>query len=300
MHPDFYTALPTYRRVVEKLRELKRQFPFLQVRPLGKSVLGRTLYGAQLGTASPCILMAGAFHAQEWLTASLLLRFLEELCVHLREEISLPAAPTEESLRDRGLVILPMVNPDGVSIALEGPESAGALAPAVRKLAARESRSWQANAHGVDLNHNFDAGWSVLHKLEQEQGIHGPGPRQYGGPFPHSEPESRALVEFLRERRVEAVYAFHSQGEEIFSEYGTHTPPRSRPLARLLAEASGYTLVENDGLYSHGGFKDYFIERYHRPGFTVEIGRGENPLPVSALPGIYARLKPMLLLASVM
>lgn len=34
----------------------------------------------------------------------------------------------------------------------------------------------------------------------------------------------------------------------------------------------------------------------HRPGFTIEIGRGKNPLPIEELEPIYARLLEMLLL----
>ena len=296
----FFTQPPAFSRYHHQLSELKRTYPFLQHTVIGRSLLSRPIYALHLGAASPCVLFAGAFHAQEWLTCSLLLRFLEEVCAALEKHTPLEEYMLHETLADRGLAIIPMVNPDGVSIALEGDASARGQAVAVRRMQQRDVRTWQANARGVDLNHNYDAGWQELHRMEQQQGIPGPGPRQYGGPFPHSEPETKAMADFLKGRRVEAAYAFHSQGEEIFSEYGAHTPPRSGILARLLAEASGYTLVQNDGLYSHGGFKDYFIDRYHRPGFTIEIGLGENPLPITDLENIYTRLRRMLVLATIL
>lgn len=298
MNYDFYTEPPTYQSTVKKLRELKRDFPFLQLTSVGQSLLGRSIYAVTIGAQNPCILFAGAFHAQEWLTCSLLIRFLENLCLSYSQRTAIAGAFLNSSLLTRGLTVIPMVNPDGVSIALEGSRSAGQMAAAVERMQAKSPRSWQANARGIDLNHNFDAGFAELKRLEQEQGITVPCPRQYGGAFPHSEPESRALVSFLRSRRVESAYAFHSQGEEIFSEYGPHTPAQSRYIAKLLSEASGYTLVPNDGLASHGGFKDYFIEKFHRPGFTIEIGLGENPLPVSDLEGIYAKVLEMLVIAA--
>ena len=54
------------------------------------------------------------------------------------------------------------------------------------------------------------------------------------------------------------------------------------------------------GMASHGGFKDWFIESFGRPGFTIEIGRGENPLPISDFDEIYKKLAPALALALVM
>lgn len=299
MQYDFYTAPPDYPSYVKKLRELKRDFPFLQVFSIGQSLLGRQIYAVSIGVSNPCVLMAGAFHAQEWLTCSLLMRFIEHLSLSYRQNTAVAGSLVGDSLSARGVVFVPMVNPDGVQIALYGSQTAGALATTVDKIQARSSKTWQANARGVDLNHNFDAGYDVLKEMESESGITLPFPRQYGGAFAHSEPETRALVSFLRGRRVESVYAFHSQGEEIYSEYGCHTPAQSKYITRLLSEASGYTPVANAGLCSHGGFKDFFIEKYHRPGFTIEIGKGENPLPVEMLEDIYAQIQEMMLIAAV-
>lgn len=78
------------------------------------------------------------------------------------------------------------------------------------------------------------------------------------------------------------------------------TAPASERIARILAAASGYRLVENDGLASHGGFKDWFIEYFDRPAFTVEMGKGENPLPVGDLDRILCQIVPMLTLAAIM
>lgn len=299
MQYDFYTAPPDYPSYVKKLRELKRDFPFLQIFSIGQSLLGRQIYAISLGVSNPCTLMAGAFHAQEWLTCTLLVRFLEHLSLSYRQNTAIAGSLVADSLSARGVVFVPLVNPDGVQIALYGPDTAGALASTVEKIQARSPKSWQANARGVDLNHNFDAGFDILREMETESGITLPFPRQYGGAFPHSEPETRALVSFLRGRRVETLYAFHSQGEEIYSEYGCHTPAQSKYIAKLLCEASGYTPVANDGLCSHGGCKDYFIEKYHRPGFTIEIGKGENPLPIESLEDIYERTLEMMLIAAV-
>ena len=54
---------------------------------------------------------------------------------------------------------------------------------------------------------------------------------------------------------------------------------RREGLAVKLAAASGYRAVELTG--SDAGYKDWFIERFRKPGFTVELGVGKNPLPVA-------------------
>lgn len=77
-------------------------------------------------------------------------------------------------------------------------------------------------------------------------------------------------------------------------------PENARLQGELLAELSGYVLSEPDGLAVGGGFKDWFVETFHTPAFTIEMGKGENPLPISDLDGIYERLKQMLLISIVM
>ena len=53
-------------------------------------------------------------------------------------------------------------------------------------------------------------------------------------------------------------------------------------MAEVLASSSGYRLSRQQGLASHGGMKDWFIREFSRPGFTVELGKGVNPLPLSS------------------
>lgn len=291
MNSDFYKAPPTFREYAKKLMQLKHMFPFGRLFSIGKSVLRRPILGFGIGNMKNAVLLAGAFHAQEWLTATLLVRFLEELLFAVSRHSDIDGIIFNEQLAKRGVIFVPMVNPDGVSIALEGIKSAGAMAGFVEQAMQASVKSWQANARGVDLNHNFDAGFYELKQIEVQNGITAPCPRQYGGAEPHSEPESRAIVKLCQQHTFDAVYAFHSQGEEIFYEYGESTPPNSRYIAELLALLSGYTLVKNDGLCSHGGFKDYFIQKYKKPGFTIEIGKGENPLPIENLESIYDRLR---------
>ena len=136
--------------------------------------------------------------------------------------------------------------------------------------------------------------------MEQKQGIYGPASRQYGGTHPESEPETAALTALCRRVPFRHAMALHSQGQEIYWEYGPRTPPKARLMAGVMAASSGYLAAQPEGLASHGGFKDWFIEEFGRPAFTVELGRGQNPLPVSDLLPIYERVEEMLLLTALM
>ena len=294
MTDNFYSQPPLYTSYVKKLCSLKQKYPFLKLCEVGRSIQGRKIYALFLGNTCSLTLYAAAFHAQEWLTELLCLRFLEEVCEQYLKKEELYRA-----LSARGAVFLPLVNPDGVELALTSGKSACNLKPFTDKICGGDYTSWQANARGVDINHNFDAGHALLRKMEICSGITGPAPRQFGGLKPHSEPETKALAYLCRRFKISRAYALHSQGEEIFYRYGSRLPQGSAAIARLLSDTSGYSLPVQSGLASHGGFKDWFIKEMGRPAFTIEIGRGKNPLPINELSPIFARLYETLMLSLV-
>ena len=284
------------RRIVCALRDA---YAFLTVGCIGRSRVGRPICSLTVGHGEKSVLLCGGFHGSEWLTALLLLRFCEELCRCAQTGTPLCDVDVASYLSRREIILIPCVNPDGTEIFLHGPQAAGRYEALVR--AAWEPRAlWNANAAGVDVNHKFDAGWETLRKLERENGIDGPAARRFGGEAPESEPETRALCDLCRKKQPLHALAFHSQGEEIFWRYGRHDPPRAEALLHIFLSASGYTPAENAGLYAHGGFKDWFIETFRRPAFTVEIGKGRNPLPLEDFENIYEKLREMLTLAAVL
>ena len=297
----FYQSPPSYDAIREKICQIKREFPFVRNFSVGSSLLGRGLFALSLGNVHNACFVCGAVHGMEWLTSLVCLRFFEEVAKAYREKQCIAGLDVHKAIAARGLVVVPCVNPDGVMLSLYGPETAGALRDKVLRIAPDgDTARWQANARGVDLNHNFNAGFTALKEMERRAGITRPAMTRYGGDYPGSEPESRALVQFCEAYRPENAVALHSQGEEIYYDYGPCTPVRSALIARLMAEAGGYQVLEPEGLASHGGFKDWFIDKLHRPGFTIEIGKGENPLPASDFPEVYPRVRDMLMVPLVL
>src|SRR5699024_7554812 len=112
-----------------------------------------------------------------------------------------------------------------------------------------------------------------------------PQPRDFPGYAPLTEPESIAMAELTGNRNFQRVNTFHTQGEVIYWGYEGLEPPESELIVHENARVSGYEPIRY--IDSYAGFKDWFIQVYRRPGFTVELGTGINPLPISQFNEIY-------------
>jgi len=275
-------------------------YKFLQRTVIGTSVCGRPIEALSVGHGENAVLFAAAFHAQEWMTSLVALRLCEELCRLYSGEVIPERFNYPLVAASRTIVIVPQVNPDGVDIAVHGSKAGGSHAAMLHIQGADIKGYWQANAAGVDINHNFNAGRERLQALERSHGIHAPCGRQFGGTSAESEPETRALTALCRRLPFTHVAALHSQGEEIYWQYGERTPPIARMTARVMGSLSGYTPAAPDGMASHGGFKDWFIEETGRMGFTFELGKGHNPLPLSDFEPLWEKVKEMLLFTAVL
>ncbi|MDR2908534.1 MAG: M14 family metallocarboxypeptidase [Oscillospiraceae bacterium] len=300
MSESFYKNPPDHESLMEYIRLLRESYRSLKVFPIGKSLLGREITAMCIGNPVGATLMAGAVHGLEWLTCMLLVKFCETLLSALESGGKVSDVDVGRALGSRSLVIIPCLNPDGVEIALRGSDAAGRYKSLVDALTGDPGNIWQANARGVDLNHNFDAGWRLARAMEEEAGITGPSAGRYGGDHPHSEPESIAITTCCLTYQPRTLYAFHSQGEEIYYRYGDNTPERSRMMAQVLASSSGYAVGSPPDMAAHAGLKDWFIEKFRRPGFTVEVGKGKNPLSLDQLPALYRRTEEMMMIAALL
>ncbi len=272
-------------RLYSEVERLALHYPTLSPRTLGTSILGRPIPLLLLGRGRQKLLYVGTHHATEWLTARLLLYFLEEL---------LSAAAAGERrygldlaflLSRRTLCFVPMLNPDGVAIHL-GEGGGDPLAARRERMAAGDFSHWQANARGVDLNHNYDAGFAAYKAVEASLGITGGGPTRYSGAYPESEPETAALSGFVRATRPRLILTLHTQGEEIYFAGGEG----ARTMARRMALLSGYAVASPEGAAAYGGLTDWAGGVLGIPSFTLECGKGQNPLPPEDAVPIYRRL----------
>ena len=279
---------------------LCEKYKFIKRFTIGKSCMGKSITALKIGNSKSYSLITAATHGSERITSLVLLMFIADLCRAITVGESIEGVNVRKGLLGRGVIFVPCVNPDGCDISLLGKSACGLRGVEYSNLCRGDFKKWNANARGVDINHNFDAGWEILRKKEISLGIVGPGPTRYGGIRPHSEPETNALVDLCRNTNIRHVVSLHSQGEVIYWTYGSKIPEKSRQMAEIMATTSGYSLDIPIDIATGGGFKDWFIKEFSRPGFTVEIGKGENPLPISDANKIYNQIRELLMLSTIM
>ena len=139
----------------------------------------------------------------------------------------------------------------------------------------------------MDLNLQYPALWQQARQIKFAQGFTSPAPRDFVGNGPLEEPESLALYNFTLSRNFSLILAYHTQGEVIFWRFADYLPPRSEEIVSKMAVASGYVPLETPESSAYAGYKDWFIQQYNRPGYTIEAGLGNNPLPISQFDEIY-------------
>ena len=292
----------TYELLTLCLEGLRARYPFLTLRPIGESFYGRKVYQLALGLGPRRVLCNAAHHANEWITVPLVLRFLEAYAKAISENGRLYGFPAQALYQRTTLHLVPMVDPDGVDLVTGGlregdPGWAEARALANNYPAIPFPAGWKANLRGVDLNLNYPARWEKARELKYAQGYDRPGPRDYVGTAPLSEPESEAMVRLTELVRPELTLSYHSQGNVIYWKFGALEPAGARELGERFAAVSGYTLEDVPYASGFAGYKDWFLLTFDRPGYTVEVGSGDNPLPLSQLEDIYARNLGILALA---
>ncbi|MEE1055855.1 MAG: M14 family metallocarboxypeptidase [Acutalibacteraceae bacterium] len=276
-------------------KAINDSFFFVNTGVIGRSVLNRPIDCYTIGNKPEKIFLCGGVHGMEWITSHILYMFIINISYSIINHKPILNLNLWKYFTEKSLVVVPCVNPDGVEISINGSDSAKSLKNFVEKISNGDTLHWQSNVLGVDINHNFNAGWSVVKEKEIAKGITSPAKTRYGGECPESQPETIALTEFCRNNRISAAVAFHSQGEEIYWDYGENTPPQSLGIANKMAELSGYTVAEPEDIAVGGGFKDWVIEELHIPAFTIEVGKGKNPLDISQLLPIYAKIEKMLI-----
>ncbi|MDN4606622.1 M14 family metallopeptidase [Sporosarcina highlanderae] len=275
----------SYAMMLTDLRRLQSVYPFLLNTSIGNSVLGRNIPEIRLGTGSKRVHYNASFHANEWITTPVVMTFLNDYLLALTNQTPIRGLSMFPLYQQSTLSIVPMVNPDGVTLVQQGPPDTEPWRTRVVQWnnGSTDFSGWKANIRGVDLNDQFPALWEL--DRQQPRNRKTPGPRDYSGERPLSEPEAIAMADLTRERDFAWVLAFHTQGKVIYWGFQGLEPPESETMVNEFSRVSGYEPIQS--IESYAGYKDWFIQDWRRPGFTVELGSGINPLPISRFDEIY-------------
>ncbi|SHF55082.1 M14 family metallopeptidase [Ornithinibacillus halophilus] len=272
-----------FNKMQADIRELLDVYPFILTNNIGQSVMGKEIIELQLGNGERQVHLNGSFHANEWITTPILMRFINHFCLSLTNNQSIRGLAMLPLFLQATLSIVPMVNPDGVDLVINGSNAAGQYKDDVLTINNRSENfsNWKANIRGVDLNNQYPAKWDI----ESERKPSTPQPRDFPGYQPLTEPEAIAIANLTRSKDFAWVNAFHTQGEVIYWGYDGLEPPVAEPIVEEYARVSGYRPVQF--VDSYAGYKDWFIQEFRRPGYTVEFGSGINPLPIGQFGEIY-------------
>jgi len=279
--PDHYT----YETMLSDINKIVSVYPFITQQVIGQSVMGKDIIDLQMGRGQKNVHINGSFHANEWITTPVIMRFINEYALSLTNHLPIRGIFMLPLYSESLLSLVPMVNPDGVNLVLNGSSAAGEYEQEVLEINNQNEdfSNWKANISGVDLNNQYPALWET----ERDRKPDSPQPRDFPGYQPLSEPEAIAMAELANEREFLRIHAFHTQGEVIFWGFQGLEPPESEVIVNEYGRVSGYLPVQY--IDSFAGYKDWFIQEFRRPGFTIELGSGVNPLPVEQFPEMYEK-----------
>ena len=287
----------------EMILQIVRTYPFCRSEQLTASAFQRSIRTLVIGNGPRKVLYTAAHHANEWITALVLLKFGEDLAAAIAADGQIGGYNARDVARNATIYMVPMVDPDGVDLVVGAIQPGSVQYETARTLPDRYPAipfpdGWKADLLGVHLNLQYPAGWLQAREIKFSQGYTRPGPRDFVGRAPLNQLESRALAGYTEFIDPALVLAYHTQGGVIYWQYGGIEVPGARELGEEFARVSGYELADVPYESGFAGYKDWFIQYFRRPGYTIEVGQGENPLPISQFDEIYRDNLPILLTAA--
>lgn len=302
--PIVNTTIPiTSQSCNDAIIQLVETYPFCRTELLGSSAFQRPIRTLVIGNGPRKVIYSASHHANEWITSLVLLKFAEELAQAIQTGGEFYGRPAQAIADAVTIYMVPMVNPDGVDLVTGAIEPGNIQYDLAQRLAQDYPAipfpdGWKANLLGVDLNLQYPAGWLMAREIKFSQGFTRPGPRDYVGRAPLNQLETQALAGYTEFINPELVLAYHAQGKEIYWQFMNYEVPGAQELGQQMAEASGYSLAEVPYASSFAGYKDWFIQEFRKPGYTVEVGSGTNPLPLSQFDEIYRDNVPIMIIAA--
>jgi murein tripeptide amidase MpaA len=290
----------SYDQMVQDLNEIVLWYPNLaKLEKIGTSVDGRNLYALKLGTGKQEISINASHHAREHMTTNVTMEMIDDYAAAYEKNATINGYNVRAILNRTSIYFVPMVNPDGVMLVQQGAKSAKNPTQVIKlNKGSKNFSAWKANVRGVDLNRQYPANWNHIKNTNGK-----PGPYNYKGSRPLSEPETRTMYQFTLKHHFKNTVAYHSSGNIIFWNFkqDKKRTVRDRQLALKAAKVTGYSLVPPEQGPTGGGYKDWFISMSKQPGLTIEISPyvGNKPVPNSYFNNIYKRNRSIgLLMAS--
>ncbi|NLZ93831.1 MAG: hypothetical protein GX922_07455 [Firmicutes bacterium] len=258
---------------------------------IGQSEYGREIYAIKIGKGELSTIIIGTAHAREWINSALIMD-MAKLYADVYNNYGYEGNYYVRDVLDKcSIVFIPMQNPDGAALQEQG---LSAFTPEqqeeIKKIGCdHKFKQWKANAKGVDLNHQYNAGWEQVRNNQPYPSYH-----NHKGYAPEQASEVKATVEYIRSKpdSIKALISYHSSGNVI---YWTSLNPdidRDARFAQKIRNATGYFLINNDWI-PNAGLSPWFRKEIGGMALTIETGtfNGENEVRYSDWPKIWNQNK---------
>ena len=189
----------SYDESTEIFKELEKKFPKnFKLESIGQTWEKREINLLTISTniekadENPALFFTGTIHAREWIGHELAIEFANYILENLETDTTL-----QSYLDGITIYMVPCANPDGYEYSRN------------HFSFWRKNRRVNADgSYGVDLNRNFPTGY--VKSTATTSNV-------YGGPEPFSEPETRALRDFVEaHNNITIALDYHSQGNVFF------------------------------------------------------------------------------------
>jgi len=244
------------------LMKLEKEYAnILKVYSIGKSVLGREIWCCEIKASESedgVVLIDGGMHGSEVIGVKVAYSILERVLSEYNELQSIGV------LKRLTLIIIPMLNPDGVEMSKYSPPT-----PSIRL------KDGRCNANGVDLNRNFNYEWSAGGSPLYNSTV-------YRGEVAESEPEVKALKDLMQKRKIIFYVNLHSGVRQIIIPAYQVNPYLNvyANITSILSNIFGFEMVRG-GIY--GGSANWCLMARGGPALSLIIelyGGGTNALNV--------------------
>lgn len=289
----------TYNAMVSDLKALNNKYgDCIDINILNLTYDKRNIYEVVLGNpnAKKHIVVQSTIHGREYMASLLTMKQIELYCrnyytgMHNKQYFS-------EYFDDVAFHIVPMANPDGVTISQSG--ASGIRNKTLRKKLVKMCKKygkgkksyytrWKANARGVDLNRNFNSYWKIL-----SNGIKSPGAYFYKGKTVESEIETETLVNLVNEVKPICTISYHASGSVLYWYYGQKgsLKTKSVKLVSAVKKLTGYDKITSFTKKKSAGFSDWISIKKKLPAVTIEIGKKSCPLKLKEFKSIWKKNK---------
>lgn len=284
---NFNDTVYSYDRFIIDSKKLAKHYEeVLRYVTIGKSQDNRDIVLLKLGVGQQTIICCGGVHARETINPIVLLKLIEyyaDLYINHKEQKTKLIKKLTHQLRNLGeeyeqmlyetciyellqtftILYIPLLNPDGYMIALEGFDVIKDIQLKEKCISMKvPSNEWKFNARGVDINRNFPSRlWRPKFPMD----------------FWESENETKALINVFNQYKSRGFLDFHSRGKSIYY-YRSLMPDsynkKQLEIAYRLQKITNYELVppedEIENGDTGGNTVHYYSENFYKPALTIE------------------------------